>query len=392
MSSSLGQLGRIPPELRLIIWEWLLSRGSARFLETSQDLYQEISDRLYDTFDIHISPLWEAPWVDIRCKRLRLRWHAKESDDPMLKKFSSIPYKKTRLAVHIWPPDPDDPGQIILLWQRVQSIVEVFNASKSRKRISIYLRTHDKRDWQKDGKTVESIPYPHLQNRRPDFNIVFLPFCCLRNIKALDVYPDSKTMDEAADWGLINYGRGYILNQGYNDCDHSRDPAYQDLVRVFDNIDALITDTDFFLDTQMDTLSGRTAPMLRLARFAKWFYPSDPSVSSYEKRHLQIIREYKDIISRHDPLLEKTLHRLDALDTFHVGVCGPNWPKMSDRQYIDLWYQTYPNGIPRLFKQQLLEEQQKLLQGGGIDDLRQSGVLIVVTLDFVMDVTGPARH
>ena len=40
---------------------------------------------------------------------------------------------------------------------------------------------------------------------------------------------------------------------------------------MFNNTDSMMTDTEFFLDTQLDYLPGYTSDILRASRWAEWF-------------------------------------------------------------------------------------------------------------------------
>ncbi|KAL3261764.1 hypothetical protein ABHI18_003438 [Aspergillus niger] len=212
--SPLGQLGKLPYEIRLEIYEKLftIKNSPLKILRCSRAIYGEITDRLYDTLNIHLSPVFNEPWIEIHCKRLRLRWTIPNHSWTAKGRFSRAPYYKMNLVVHIYAPDPRDPGQIALLWQKVQHLVYILERATIAS-IVIRLRKHKSRDWQEEGHVVESIPYPN--NSRPDHHIVFLPFCRLSNVRAFRVLPDTRRMDRVTDWGLINYGRDFILNNGY---------------------------------------------------------------------------------------------------------------------------------------------------------------------------------
>lgn len=178
----------------------------------------------------------------------------------------------------------------------------------------------------------------------------------------MGVLPDTRALDRAADWRLINYGRGFIQNDGYanyNDSPaYSSDPRYVDLVRVFDNIDTLFFDVDFFTDTSLDCLPGRTAAMLRVDRFARWFPKESPEDSLYQKRLLLTIREYKDSVATHDPGLEKLRIKFLAHDTLHFPLFGHPFCGLLlyNRQS---WYTAYPGGIFELQEDLMQQERQK---------------------------------
>ncbi|GKZ27478.1 hypothetical protein AbraIFM66951_001296 [Aspergillus brasiliensis] len=311
----LGQLGKLPYEIRLEIYETLfaLRNSSLDILRCSRAIYGEITDRLYDTVDIHLTPLFNDPWIEIHCKRLRCRRTIPNHSYHVQRRFSRAPYYKMNLVVHIYAPDPRDPGQIALLWQKTQYLMDILEDATVASLV-IRLRKHESWDWQEGGHVVESIPYPN--NSRPDHHIVFLPFCRLSNVGAFSVLPDTRRMDRVTDWGLTNYGRDFILNNGYrnyNDGPLSQDRQYRDIVREFDNIDALIRDTDFFLETRLDSLPGHTAAMLRLDRAAHWPLGARFDFSSRLRRNLLDIRQYPGLVALHDPGLKQHCLRMWAI-------------------------------------------------------------------------------
>ncbi|PYH94370.1 hypothetical protein BO71DRAFT_476281 [Aspergillus ellipticus CBS 707.79] len=218
--SPLGQLDILPQELRLLIWEDLLTARSLAILRTSQAIYREITERLYDTFDIHISPIFEDPWLKISSRRLRVSWFINERDCVAHLRLARIPYSKVKLVVHIYAPDPKDPGQLILLWQKIDKFSEILN------------RADDARDENEDleGSYWNTLMCP--TGIQVDINIVFLPFCRMSNVKSLQVIPDTRNMNEVADRGFVNYACDFILDDGLttsNDKAFSRHPQYRDI-------------------------------------------------------------------------------------------------------------------------------------------------------------------
>lgn len=339
--SPLGQLGMLPYEIRLEIYEKLfVKKTPLTILRCSRAIHGEITNRLYDTLNIHLTPVFNDPWIEVRCKRLRLRWTIPNHSWIAQARFSCIPYHKVNLVIHIYAPDPRNPGQIALLWQKVQYLVYILQ-NRAVASIVILLRKHQGRDWQEEGHVVESIPYPN--KCRPDHHIVFLPFCRLFSVGAFWVLPDTRRMDRVTDWGLINYGRDFILNNGYrkyNDGPLSQDRLYRDIVRDFDNIDALIRDTDFFLETRLDTMRGITAAMLRLDRVAHWPLAITVDSSSRLESSLLDIRQYPGSVNLHDPGLNSHSLRMCAFYNMYEIFCA-----ILDRDSWEEWLSCFPEGL-----------------------------------------------
>ncbi|RAL16182.1 uncharacterized protein BO97DRAFT_431887 [Aspergillus homomorphus CBS 101889] len=345
--SPFGRLGKLPIELRMTIYEILLGMrpASIKLLCCSRAIYEEITKRLYDTMDIHLWPHVQEPWIDMSCRQLRLRWGI---DNHNKHRFSRLPYHKTHLYIHIYAPDRQDPGQIVLLWKRISHLMELLEGAAIRS-LTIHLQEHKGCDWQEEGRAVESIDYPG--SPRPDHNIVFLPFCTLSKVRSLQVIPASPRMDDAIDWGLINYGREFILHSGYanyNDGPLSGDSQYRDLARLFDDITAVILDTGFFLDTRLDLLPGLTAGRIRLARARDWL-PDQGNrliLDPVNRKVLRRIRRCPESVSRHDPDLIKLMVRHWHHWNLYVD-SRHGWDRFL-RAYWDvpLWEQFYADGLP----------------------------------------------
>ncbi|BCS02743.1 uncharacterized protein AKAW2_61007S [Aspergillus luchuensis] len=150
-------------------------------------------------------------------------------------------------------------------------------------------------------------------------------------------------MDRITDWGLINYGRDFILNNGYrnyNDGPLSQNGQYRDIVRDFDNIDGLIRDTDFFLETRLDTLLGNTAAMLRLDRVAHWPLAITVDSSYRLERSLLDIRQYPGSVKLHDPVLNSHSLRMCAFYNMYEISCA-----ILDRDSWEEWLSCFPEGL-----------------------------------------------
>lgn len=99
----------------------------------------------------------------------------------------------------------------------------------------------------------------------------------------------------AVDWGFINYRRDFILHNGFQEENsrpmHHADQEHRDIVCLFDNIESLILDTKFFLDTELDIIPGGKTDMLRLERYATWFPDGDGfETLPYQQRILTVLR------------------------------------------------------------------------------------------------------
>lgn len=367
-SPSLGLFGKLPSETRLIIWEHLIRHpfNLRNLLQTSRGIYEDLTERMYDKWDVYIHPAYGGHWMapmdnTIHCRRLKIKWRwcTVYCEDPIRRQ--NFPFHKAQLFVHILPPDPREPGEIVSLWKKLNMMVRTLNAQADHpKDIVIYLDRRRGRDWLVDGKAVESIPYPG--GRRPDHDIVFLPFCQLRNVGRIRVQTKTRKLDEAADWTLVKYGCDFLVHGGgeeHNDLESSSNPETRELARRFGNLQALVMDTEFFLDTQLDTLPGRVAAMLRRDRFAGWFgFHHFPQDSPYQRKCLDIIRKCPQAVKTHDPRLERMLRRYRAFRLLYWTVPQPKLER-EVRQYGTAWEYKYLDGIFVLTDDQLEAEEER---------------------------------
>ncbi|PWY93019.1 hypothetical protein BO94DRAFT_460778 [Aspergillus sclerotioniger CBS 115572] len=338
MEESLGDFGKLPAELRILIWEDLLSSGSPAILRTNKAIFNDIAGRLYDTLQIHISPSYADSWLQLQCNRLRVSRHLSKLElKKKFDKFQDLPWGSLKLVVYVYAPDPNDPGQIILLWQRLQDLVLILRYAGSQpSQITVRLKTHHNHPWEQEGTINESIKYPG--DTLPDFLIAFLPFCRLDGVHDVQVTTDSCTLHESPSWALLTRCCNYIIND-----QEKEDNGLEFTIPIpaFSNIKALRIDTGFFLDTHLDTIPGPTANMLRRDRFAEWF----TSGSFYGDEFSATLREHPYIIPMHDPHLRQWWIRCEryhmivintVLDDFRLG------HPVTDGTF---WNRIYPNGL-----------------------------------------------
>ncbi|PLN83881.1 hypothetical protein BDW42DRAFT_191872 [Aspergillus taichungensis] len=350
--SSLGLFEKFPPELRLTLWESLIDQSVSLtiILRICRGIYEDLSQRLYDKWDVYICPCYGRQWMaptyqTISCRELKIswRWRTHCREEPMRRQ--KFPFHKAQLFIHIFHPDPQEPGGIVSLWNKVNMTVRMLNdQSKFPKDIVICLHHGRGLHWQMDGKGVETIPYPGC--RRPDHDILFLAFCQLRNIGRIRVQTETRQLDDAADWALIRYGCRFLENdEGHDNSQASHHPGDHDLASLFNNIPAQIADLDFFFDTRLDTLPGWVAAMLRRDRFAGWFgFHHFPSEVPYQKKYLETIRDCPQTVNTHDPRLAQMMRRYRAFLLLDWTISQPRTVR-GIQQFSEAWEYYYPNGI-----------------------------------------------
>jgi hypothetical protein len=173
--------------------------------------------------------------------------------------FQGFPFHKSDLVIVIYAPNLDDPDQLVLLWQKIDVLIQVIGESTSFfKSLTIRLLKSPPTDWLRNGdrQANESIKYP--DNFYPDHNVVIIPFCRLQSVQELLVV-DGSEQDNAMDRTIIDYAMTFISKNGSMSSGKPKaiiEGEYAAIDRYFANIDCWVTDMAFFLDTELDTLPG----------------------------------------------------------------------------------------------------------------------------------------
>lgn len=198
----LGSFARLPPEIRLKIWEHLFAslrfrtqppepdcRRASRNLSilcANKYLYEEISCCLYPrvAFTIHVTPVYDKQqWViaEASSRRLGVLAQCDLRDMTDVKRYlQNFPRRINPLNVWIYAPARRDPGQAVLLWQKANALVDLLIAFRrhspclERPHIAIHV----------DGPChSRGEPKKSLKHRRYyylDVDLAVLPFCRLK--------------------------------------------------------------------------------------------------------------------------------------------------------------------------------------------------------------------
>ncbi|KAL3477348.1 hypothetical protein BJX99DRAFT_126877 [Aspergillus californicus] len=342
--SKLGDFGKLPAELRLLIWENALSDGSTAIMRSNRTIYEDISYKLYDTIEIHLYPRHDDPWMMVSCKRLRLSWSISREKDCLSSGFWNMPYDKTKLAINVHAPDPSEKAQYIHLWGKARALAAILEQIPESKSIEVTLRSHNGHNWQQNTESLKLSRAPRLDR---DDDIILIPFCQLSNIRDINVAFNLDSLSTET--------------------------------QTHPNLDSLITDIDFAYDAELDNLPGETAAMLRFNRFATWL--SNPlDKASYEPQTLTTLRNKPNMIATNDPFLEKLRHRYNCYDTCLINVMNElkHHHQRHDQNRED-WLAAYPNGIPPLSKDWLRAERKIIYERLDIEHV------------LPIDITQPCR-
>lgn len=373
-TSPLGTFAKLPYELRLIIWGYIfclelhgpLKKENLSILRTSQALHNEITNFNYNTVDIYITPEFHKG-TSVFLRRSREPRSLVSYQDY---KFKTVPFDKVNVAIHLDAPDPADPGQLLLMYTKGKMLVSSMNSIAYPcpfRHISIQYHQYHGIDWHCDSTPNESVKY---QGRRwLDREIAFIPFLKLKNVKGLTVLPSNRRMERAVHRGFINYGSDFIIRNGElegNASIYKDEPAYATSSPMFNDINHMIADIEFFFDTKLDHLPGCTSDMLRLCRWAEWFkdgtdiyspYGNCFLYSPYSNWFLYVLRFYPECARKHDYGLSKFLNRFAIMVMTSTSIMGRG-PKPYGNWDHQIFYKTkrFTHGYPPLSQPDLVEK------------------------------------
>lgn len=385
----LGLFAWLAPEIRLQIWQQFLPDGAdtdstrvqktdLSILRASRQLYEEISANLYSNLVLYFdfSPIYiPRSWLIVHYQHPKAKlyeertaWILRDESDLKLRGFHTLPYDRVDTVVSLFPPDTIDPGQFILLFQKVMAFSLCVGNSKSIvRRLVVRFRKMEHKDWHDDKKGKRSLDwYSPGSVAQPgyDHDMIFVPFCILRSqVHQLRVQAHSMTLKNALDWTKLTFTtRKLFRNLGMT--------SLQDTTPESAARDPHWCAASYFIliDQQLAMCRrGRTANMVRLERFSKWFPDSQNGTSSgYEDYMIHIIETYPDLIYQFDPFrrvlklwhqslvaLYHHIRSFDADKTIQNGVetitpvlMPSSLPPVVNTWDQDEWYRSFPGGIP----------------------------------------------
>ncbi|KAL8760928.1 MAG: hypothetical protein Q9184_002896 [Pyrenodesmia sp. 2 TL-2023] len=322
--SSLGKFTFLPLELRDQIWNTAPLESRFSLLRVSRQIYAELSPRLYKDvalqFTIHPKYQYQS-WIRVESSSAA-QWLLHNVDDATKRGFDRIPfYQLKKIRIIIEAPDKKDQGQIICLYKKCLDLAGLLeNAIHGLPNVEIVLSKSASSSWTVRGEPQRSIDLDQA-TFSDDHLIVLQAFSRVRNARSATISLPVKSeegnylIENFADAWMreIPFGQNLDLNDPWND---------QELQEEMDNI---FVD----LDMELDLLSGHTADLMRLDRFASWYSDKIDGESKYESEYERIIRAWKGFQDSHDStaeiseqskLLKSLLWRYGAMRAFDPAV------------------------------------------------------------------------
>ncbi|KAJ5773046.1 hypothetical protein N7457_007942 [Penicillium paradoxum] len=359
---SLGTLSKLPTEIRLLIWDYLLdtihtqlpnhttySANPLSILCASGYLYNEISSHLYHECTQHIvlDPEYDKhEWMKVRLQSRTVNVDLIFKNNEEAKThFQTFPHHRTNMVVYLAPPSSMDPGQVVLMWQKTTALVDLLIPTTSTQQVrvctvgsweSIDPPTHwqgRRSDFFEMGGLQETISSPYTYH--PDQDIALLPFLRL-GLWFKNPHIDVPALSDD-EFNILHHHLSSLFNQkGFNHrfntlhCLRKETAVFQ--------IERTIIETDVFLDNSLDELPGITAAFLRLERFKHWFKDGQSCISPYEEKVAEKLSVCPCAVLKMDPWLARMGLRYSVLMLFYFTLTADNIKRVheSDMEFAAL--------------------------------------------------------
>ncbi|KAJ5189553.1 hypothetical protein N7491_005883 [Penicillium cf. griseofulvum] len=268
------------------------------------------------------------------------------------------------MEVHIHPPDPVDPGQLVLIWQKVTALVDLI-IPRTRPNIELVPKgswhsTEPPAHWRaatdlfyEMGSLQESIK--PFYNYRPDYDIVMLPFL---RLELWDEDP-AKNVPAMSDAQFESFHRRLMRLFNPTGIDLRLEELHsmsQDTAAR--QIEDILIETNIFLDRRLDEIPGRTADFLRLNRYKHWFQDGESWESPYGCQILDQFHTSPWVVANIDPWFNHTNRRYIILIILHHTMSVLKTSSKDGRGIYKkavyatwdsrMWSNSFPTGIPSL--------------------------------------------
>lgn len=292
----LGTFSRLPKEIRILIWKELFpecrgtdvirrSKKALAILRTNHQLNMEITSEMYArrvlTFHLTSGALLtssnprpnQPSTIEVYDQlgtswSLYPRYHQPVDEQAYLSSvWKDLPFHKLKATrFEVEAPDPNDPAQLILIWNKLCWLMDTLQHVKSFSRIEVHALESAERSWLFEGGLQQS-----LINKLPstmgddftDLEILLSPFLRLRNAQRIELRNPGDGKDQMLDELTENIRHKAVstipFGQYVNDDDTDDE--------------MIISDEDtwtVWFDHILDDLPGPSAPFIRLERFWNW--------------------------------------------------------------------------------------------------------------------------
>lgn len=355
----MGTLSDLPPELRCLIWEYLMPEHRSKrqtdlllyldrryirqfspdrplkrlsILQASQQLHNEVSAQLYNN----------------RILRLCIQpdqhgWTVKNLPEASPRDFHCANYAKFDvIQIEIHPPDIEDPGQLLRARKNSVDLVAALARSPKLQRVEILLFNRNLSTWYNHDIAQCSVGWFN-QTDETDLEQLLGPFQYLRQVQHAKI----KIPPALKPGTPLSYLM--TLAQEVEDAMMSALPfgtKKEEGDLTDSDIDSIERTVNIRLDFALDFLEGPTAAILRRDRFDHWY--------AYTREMLQLIHGKNNDLSRPErQYVDANLWRRYK-DYWSFDPYSDRWIKAMgyddyDLEYFEFqnqWTRHYPGGIP----------------------------------------------
>ncbi|KAL3473999.1 hypothetical protein BJX99DRAFT_232515 [Aspergillus californicus] len=330
--SGLGSLSKLPPELRLIIWDliWVESKYEAQrhgnafehrqnslaIIRASRTLNKEMTHYLYRNLNIEIdirSEEWPlVAHVQISNPRISLRQTIRSGDD-MQKTLDYLPYDLANTKINVYAPSLDENNRIrwrhhpsdsdlagiIALWDKVNRLVDALSNAPSARSIILMLHPSQSQGWVLNKQARLSF---RRHNRSPncstsDHELVFLPFFRLRKVQHMQVTlaPNNPEDDSMyLDWSFHRVALQHFFEH------ESTDPQLKVRVDIiFDIIPRFIAEINLYFLFALRLMDSDLAHLIYGSRSSNW-RPKPQHRAVVEQKHGKVKWSWPEFILQMD--------------------------------------------------------------------------------------------
>jgi hypothetical protein len=292
----LGTFSRLPKELRILIWKELIperrytdiirtSKQDLTILRTNHQLNTEIITEIYGSrvliFRVTSSALLassnlcqnQSSTIEVYDQLgsswcLYPRFHKPVDQQARSSSvWEDLPFHKLKATrFEVEAPDPKDPAQLILLWNKLCWLMDLLQHVKFFSRIEVHALQSPLRSWLLEGDLQQS-----LINNLPstmgydttDLEILLSPFLRLRHAEQIELKLPFDREHQMLDKLVRNIRHNAVSTIPFGQ--YENDDETDD--------EMIISDEDtwtVWFDHILDDLPGPSAPLVRLERFWNW--------------------------------------------------------------------------------------------------------------------------
>ncbi|KAL4800874.1 hypothetical protein BDV19DRAFT_352269 [Aspergillus venezuelensis] len=97
-------------------------------------------------------------WITVTMPKLfKYPWRFETPEDATRQGFGNFPFHLVKVVIRVKAPGPEDSGQLVVLWHRINQLVQLLHSASSVKRIELVLDQEGEHTWVQDGQARTSI-------------------------------------------------------------------------------------------------------------------------------------------------------------------------------------------------------------------------------------------